>query len=679
MISSHAQHGQYNVALQVFQKMLLTDTCIIPNEFTCSTVLRCCTNFVADSLFELGSQLHGFVWKHGFALNLVVSSALYEFYSRFREPSSAQKVFAEMPHRDAISYTAMISSLLEAKEWEKAVGVYTDMTKSCIKPTAFTFTRFLSSCVSHCWYQRGKMVHCQSIRQGVQLNYVLKTMLVDMYSKCCDMTCALRVFRQTKEYDVTLFTCMISGLLKARKHEEAIAMFREMECSTTSANSFTYAGIISACSSDMGLHLGAQIHSRIVKVGLEHDLSIGNSLVVLYNKYSSDLRDPLRAFHQISEPNVISWTTLISAFVNHSETLGAFSTLAEMRASGVEPNSYTLSTILKTCNSPEIIVHAEKVHAYIIKTCMDAMDISIGNSLLHVYSRFNRLDDARVVFDTIPLQRDAYTYTSLAGGLSRAGLFKSALNTLPLMIEEGIKLDSYCLACFLSAAASSAAVDQGRQLHCLSVKTGLESDISVSNSLLDMYSKSKVIKEAREVFAGIKAPNVVTFNGLISGLIHNGLIPEALSAFEDMRLVQVKPDQVTFLVVLQACNIAALVDAGIEYFKLMRDIHGIDPLSEHYKLLLNLLGRAGQLEEAACMVETMPYEMDLSICRSLLGWCRMHGNLVFGEYVARKGIELDTSDPSFYRLLAGLYDDAGRRDLSEQIHVLMREKGIRDN
>ncbi|KAJ3688972.1 hypothetical protein LUZ61_018136 [Rhynchospora tenuis] len=678
MISSYAQQRNYDGALQVFQKMLVSDTCVIPNEFTCSTVLRCCTHFGEDPAFKLGVQLHGLVLKYGFALNLVVSSSLLEFYSGIGEASLAHKVFDEMAQRDVISCTGMISCLLEAKEWEKAVGVYNNMIRSSIKPTEFTFAKFLSSCASHCWDQRGKMIHSQSIRHGVEHNPILKTILVNMYCKFGDMTYALRVFRLTKDYDVTLFTSIISGLLKARKYEEAISMFREMESSAIICpNSLTYAGIISACASNMEVHLGKQIQSRIIKVGLEHDLSIGNSLLNLYNKCATDMQDLKCTFHQINEPNVVSWTTLISAFVNHGHDLEAFTKFSEMRASGVEPTSYTLSTILKSCNSPETLVHAVKVHAYIIKTSMDSVDISIGNSLIHVYSRFNRQGDAWVVFDTIPLQRDALTYTSLAGGLNKGGLYKSALDIVPFMMEEAVKVDGHCIACFLSAAANSAALGPGRQLHCLSVKTGLESAISVSNSLLDMYSKCKRIKEAKEVFAGIKEPTVVTYNVLISGLVNNGLIPEALLAFEDMRLVGVKPDQITFLVVLQACNIDALVDVGIEYFKSMREIHGVDQLSEHYKLLLDLLGRAGRLEEAACMVETMPYEMDLSICKSLLGWCRLHKNLVFGEYVARKGIELEPSDPRLYRLLAGLYDVVGRQDLTEQMHVLMREKGIR--
>ncbi|KAJ4785449.1 hypothetical protein LUZ62_036695 [Rhynchospora pubera] len=677
MVSSYAQQRNYSSALQVFQKMLVTDTCVLPNEFTCSTVLRCCSHFVEDGAIKLGLQLHGLALKCGFALNLIVSSSLLEFYSGLGEASLAHKVFDELPQRDVISCTCMISCLLEAKQWEKAVGVYNNMIRSSIRPTEFTFVKFLSLCASRCWDQRGKMIHSQSIRHGVEFGLILKTMLVNMYCKCGDMIYALRVFRLTKIYDVTLFTCMVSGLLKARKYEEAISMFREMDCSDISPNSMTYAGIISACASNMGVHLGKQIQSRIIKVGLEHDLSIGNSLLNLYNKCATDLGDLMCTFHQINGPNVVSWTTLISALVNHGQDLEAFTKLSEMRAIGVEPNSYTLSTILKSCNSPETLVDAEKVHAYIIKTSMDSADISIGNSLIHVYSRFNRQDDAWVVFDTIPLQRDAVTYTSLAGGLNKGGLYKNALDIVPLMMEEAVKVDGHFIACFLSAAANSAALGPGRQLHCLSVKTGLESAISVSNSLLDMYSKCNRIEEAKGVFADMKEPNVVTFNGLILGLINNGLISEALLAFEDMSLVGVKPDQITFVVVLQACNIDALVDVGIEYFKSMREIYGLDQLSEHYKLLLDLLGRAGRLEEAACMVETMPYAMDLSICKSLLGWCRLHKNLVFGEYVARKGIELEPSDPSLYRLLAGLYDVVGRHDLTEQMHVLMREKGIR--
>uniref|UniRef100_A0ACD5VH52 Uncharacterized protein n=1 Tax=Avena sativa TaxID=4498 RepID=A0ACD5VH52_AVESA len=456
-------------------------------------------------------------------------------------------------------------------------------------------------------------------------------------------------------------------------------MFRHMELAAVPPNAFTFAGIIAACSSSghpQGLQAGRQLHARVFKFALEHDTSVCNALVDFYSKSSARLLDLVHAFNATDTPNVVSWTAFISGLARHGRDEDAFAAFAEMRASGVQPNSFTVSTLLKGCTSSQCFVNAAKIHAYVLKTSLQSLDVSVGNSLVDLYSRFARMDGAWTVATSMALVRDSFTYTSLAKGLNQVGLPNKALEMIVHMFQEGVHVDSFSLACFLSAAATLPSIEPGMQLHCCSVKLGLSSQVSVSNSLINMYSKHKCLEDAKSVLQSIREPSVVSWNALISGLASNGSYYEALSVFEDMTLGGAQPDAITFSIVLHACTHGGLVDIGINHFNSMRKHFGVSPQRSHYTLFLDMLGRAGRLAEAACTIEAMPIQPDLSMYRNLLAFCELHNDLVVGENVARKALELYPSDTVFQNMLSGICGAAWKHDRGVHVHSMKSDAAI---
>lgn len=674
IISAFSRVKNHEEALGLFKCMLTRSPLTGPNEFIYSSAICCAASL---RLLDLGAQIHADVQKRGFETNAVVGSALLDVYSKCGRFQEASEIFASMDYRDVVSWTTMISALIEAKNWVGALRLYLLMIEGGTSPTEYTFAKLLRACGCFFGLRVGMMLHAHLVLWGMELNLVLKTALVDMYSKCHRMRDALKVFLQTADSDVMLWTTMISGHSQAERYLEAITMFRDMKDAGVTPNSFTYSGVLSACSSAPEPELGRQIHCRVIKAGLEDDVSVANALVDLYAKHSRDLDDTVRAFAAIVSPNIVSWTAFMAGLARHGFEQKVLLALVEMRLAGVEPNSFSLSTVLSSCNSVEALAHARKLHSYMIKTKVDASDLSAGNSLVDVYARFGRVDDAWAVAHTMMARRDVLTYTTLAKGLNQVGLHRRALAMIAYMHEEDLSIDGFSLACFLSATAGLAAMQSGKQLHGFSVKSGLLSWISVSNGLVDMYSKCGSVEEARRVFAAIEEPNVVSWNGLISGLASNSRFVEALSAFEDMRLARAQPDGITFLLVLYACSHGGLPDAGVEYFNSMQELHGVAPQQDHYVCLVDMLGRAGRLEEAACTIETMPFQPDALVYKTLLASCKQHGNMVLGECMARKALEIDPSDPAIYVLLAGIYDDAGNVEWAEQTRWMMRERAKR--
>nr|CAD1818797.1 unnamed protein product [Ananas comosus var. bracteatus] len=595
-ISAHARAGLADAALGLFRRMLAppdpSAPVAAPNEFTYSAILRCC----ADR-FSLGSQIHAQIWRRGFGANTVVGGALLDFYSKFGEFRLADQVFATMDYKDVISWTIIITAYVEAGDLTGAVNLYTAMVGGGTAPTEFTFAKLLTGCGLFGCCRIGELLHAHLIIYGMHLNLVLKTALVNMYSKCRDMGRALTVFRQTPDMDVMLWTAMIAGYSQRGEFKEAIALLKEMEIA-----------------------------------GLRRMPSLGNAIVDLYAKCSTNVWDSISAFRAINYPNVISWTVLIAGLARHGQGQEAFVALAEMRASGVQPNSFTLSAILSGCGfSLEALAHAKKLHGYVLKTTLDSLDVAVGNSLVDLYARYSMMQDAWMVAKTMMNFRDVFTYTSIAKGLNQMGLHMRALEMMTQMHNEGIEMDGFSLACFLSSTAGLTAIECGKQLHCSSTKLGLNSKVSVSNSLLDMYGKCGCIKEARSIFMEIEEPNVSWWIGR----------------------------------------------CGHRAFQFDEGNLWPPPQRDHYACLLDLLGRAGRLEEAAFAMESMPFEPDVGMYKTILASCRLYGNLVLGECMAKKAFETNPTDPSIYVLLASMYDDVGKLEWGDQIRKMMRERVAR--
>ncbi|XP_062213873.1 pentatricopeptide repeat-containing protein At5g52850, chloroplastic-like [Phragmites australis] len=669
-VADHARSGRHAAALTVFRRVLRAHPAVATSDqLAYAALLRCRDH-------RLAHQIHAQVCRRGLAAsNPILACSLLAFYSE--DPDKATMMFDEMPNPDAICYTAMMSALLRAGDWPRALALYPRMLRAAATPpTQHTFSKLLALCASMRLRRHGTQLHAQLLRWGcgAHLNLVLKTALVHMYASCGAMASARAVLQSTPETDVVLWTAIIAAYSRGGQLQAALGAFRDMERAAVPPNAFTYAALIAACSSAHALHIGRQLHARLFKSRLEHDTSACNALLDLYSKgASARLLDLLHAFRAVDTPNVVSWTAFIAGLARHGRDQDAFSAYARMRASGVQPNSFTLSTLLKGCTSAQAFLHAAKIHAYVLKTSFESLDAAVGNSLVDVYARFARMDDAWAVATTMPFIRDRFTYTSLAKGLNQMGLQHRALEMLVHMLHEEIDIDGFSLACFLSAAATMASMEHGKQLHCCSVKLGLSGQVSVSNSLIDMYSRCKCLEDANSAFRSIREPNVVSWNVLISGLVFNERYTEALSAFEDMILAGTQPDGITFSVVLSACSHGGLVDIGIKHFNSMRNLFGVFPQRSHYTCFLDMLGRAGRLTEAAHTIEAMPVQPDLSMYRTLLAFCKLHNDPVVGENIARKALELDPSDAVLQNMLPGIFGAPGDKIVMDrQVHGVKR-------
>lgn len=204
----------------------------------------------------------------------------------------------------------------------------------------------------------------------------------------------------------------------------------------------------------------------------------------------------------------------------------------------------------------------------------------------------------------------------------------------------------------------------------------LEDSVFVGTSIVDIYCKCERVEMARKAFDCMKVKNVKSWTAMVAGYGMHGRAKEAMEIFYKMIRSGVKPNYITFVSVLAACSHAGMLKEGWHWFNRMKCEFNVEPGIEHYSCMVDLLGRAGCLNEAYGLIQEMNVKPDFIIWGSLLGACRIHKNVELGEISARKLFELDPSNCGYYVLLSNIYADAGRWADVERMRILMKSRGL---
>lgn len=237
--------------------------------------------------------------------------------------------------------------------------------------------------------------------------------------------------------------------------------------------------------------------------------------------------------------------------------------------------------------------------------------------------------------------------------------------------------DDLTFVSLFTACASLASLDEGRQMNALVIKHGFDSDLSVSNALVTMYSKCGEIVDSELAFGQISHPDIISWNTIIAAFAQHGLYDKAHYYFDQMAAVGVTPDGITFLSLLSACSRAVKVDETTNLFNLMVHNYGIPPRSEHYACIVDVMSRAGQLQRACEIIQDTPFKADSSIWSALLAGCNVHSNVKLGELAAARILSLDPYNSGAYVMLSNIYAAAGKWKDVNRVRVLMKQQGVK--
>ncbi|RCV28457.1 hypothetical protein SEVIR_5G411200v4 [Setaria viridis] len=352
----------------------------------------------------------------------------------------------------------------------------------------------------------------------------------------------------------------------------------------------------------------------------------------------------------------------------------ALALFREMRGRGLRADEYTLPPLLNSSALLRAPPAAATLHALLLRAGL-ASHLHVANALVDAYAKLSRPGAARAVFDEMP-RRDVVTWTSLLTGLARAGAHDAAVRVYRGMAAAGVDPDEFAVAGVLSSCAGSTMLELGRSVHAAAVRLGFLPFLSVGNSLVSMYAKTGALRDARTVFDAMRARCTITWTALIVGYAQNGRGRQSLEIYTDMVRSGCRPDYVTFIGLLFACSHAGLVDAGRAHFRSMVTDYGIAPGPDHYACMVDLLGRAGRLEEAMDLLNRSSTELDATVWKALLGGCRVHRNAELAERAAEMVWRLDPADAVPYVMLSNLYSRERRWGDVARIRALMKSRGV---
>ncbi|XP_065879156.1 pentatricopeptide repeat-containing protein At5g04780, mitochondrial-like [Euphorbia lathyris] len=669
LISGYSQNGFGKEAILAFQQMRFLG--VMCNEFTFPSVLKACT--VTRDL-SLGKQVHGSVVVTGFENDEFVANSLVGLYAKCGDFRDSSRLFDAIPVRSVVSWNALLSCYVQSDLCAEAIGLFEDMILSGIRPNEFSLSCMINACTGLEDIGQGKKIHGYLIKLGFEFDLYSANALVDMYGKVGSLEEAIRVFEGITKPDIVSWNAVIASCVLREHHTLAVELFGKMNGSEIRPNMFTMSSALKACAAMCLQDLGRQLHTSLIKMDLGKDTFLGVGLVDMYSKCNL-MTDAVSVFKLMPEKDLITWNAVITGYSQNGEDREAALVFPLMHKEGVGINQTTLSTVLKSAASLVADHFCRQIHALSVKSGFE-FDNYVANSLIDTYGKCGHVQDAARVFKESPIV-DLVAFTSMITGYSQDGQGEEALKLYLQMQDKGIKPDSFLCSSLLNACANLSAYEQGKQIHVHILKFGFMADVFAGNSLVNMYAKCGSIDDADRAFSEIPERGIVSWSAMIGGLAQHGHGKEALELFEKMRTNGVPPNHITLVSVLCACNHAGLVSEAERYFKSMENLFGIRPLQEHYACMIDLLGRAGKLDDAMKLVNTMPFQADPHAWGALLGAARIHKNIELGEKAAQMLFSLEPVNSGTHVLLANIYASTGMWDDVAKVRRFMKNNRLK--
>ncbi|CAK9175282.1 unnamed protein product [Ilex paraguariensis] len=683
IISIYAQRGDAISSFELFSSMQQEGlaSSFKPSEYTFGSLITAAAASVDCGLFLL-EQLLAKIQKSGFLQDLYVASAFVSGFARFGLLDTAKMIFGHMGVRNVVSMNGLMAGLVKQKWGEEATKVFMEM-KDLVSINSDSYVVLLSafaefSCLEE-GRRKGKEVHACVIRTGSSESKIaVGNGLINMYAKCGKINDACSVFRLMVNKDLVSWNSIISGLDHNECFGDALMSFCTMRSTGLMPSNFTLISALSSCGSLGWMRMGGQLHCEALKVGLDMDVSVSNALLAQYAE-TGCITESKKVFSLMPEYDQVSWNSIIGAFSNSetsiSEAVGHF---IEMMRSGWSLNKVTFINILAAVSSLSRLELVHQIHALVLKYSV-MEDCAIENALLCCYGKCGEMNNCGTIFSRMSDRRDDVSWNSMISGYIHNELLPKAMDLVWLMLQNGQRLDCFTFATVLSACASVATLERGMEVHASGIRACLQSDVVVGSALVDMYSKCGRIDYALRFFGLMPVRNVYSWNSMISGYARHGHGDKALELFSKMKLEGQPPDHVTFVGILSACSHVGLVDQGFDHFESMSKVYGLNPRMEHFSCMVDLFGRAGELDKIEDFINRMPMRPNGFIWRTVLGACsRANGRKTnLGRRAAEMLLELEPQNATNYVLMANMYASGGMWEDVAKSRAAMREAAVK--
>ncbi|KAK1265639.1 putative pentatricopeptide repeat-containing protein [Acorus gramineus] len=467
IVSLHSRGGDFVSAFGYFSEMRRVFD-LWPDEFTFGSLIASTHASPCPVGVRLLEQLLACIAKSGFLENVYVGSASVSAFLRFGLVDEAMEIFRGLGERNSVSMNGLMVGLVRIGRADEAVEVFR-VARDSVEANCDSYVVLLSACavfaVPEAGRRVGREVHGGVIRTGmIDHTVAVKNGLINMYAKCSAIDDARKVFDFMGSKDSVSWNSMISGLDRNGLCEEAITRFQDMRRSGNVCSNFTLISTLSSCGGSKRVRFGVQVHCEAIKLGLDADVSVSNSLLAMYSNcgFVSDCR---KVFSSMRVYDTISWNSMIGALADSECSISeSIETFLEMIRTGWVANRVTflhLFTALASLSTTELLRQA---HSLVIKYGY-GVDHNIKNVLLSCYAKCGEVTECERIFTRMLRQRDIVSWNAMVSAYTHNGLVREAMDLICSMVRDGLKMDPFTLATLVSTCASIASLERGMEIH----------------------------------------------------------------------------------------------------------------------------------------------------------------------------------------------------------------------
>ncbi|XP_058105462.1 pentatricopeptide repeat-containing protein At2g45350, chloroplastic-like [Magnolia sinica] len=559
----------------------------------------------------------------------VVLSRILRSYGRLCAVDHARKLFDQILQPNAFLWTALIYAHVENCLHEDALLLFRRMRMESMPPLNFTLSLVIKALARQLRLRDGQSIHGLVFKLGLESDSTVQNSVLDLYSRCRDVDVARRVFDGMHCRDIVSWNCMISGYCNNSRIDVAHGLFDRMPERNVVSWTAMISGYVAAGNITAAHALFEQMPVR--------DSASWNALIAGYMN-AGDAKAACRVFEEMPKRDIGSWNMMISGL----------------------------------CKAGELHLARDMFDR------MPAKSVVSWTMMVDGYIRTGDVEHARCLFDQMP-EKNVVSWSTMIAGYAKHGQPNNALKLFERFKETGIKPDETFILVIISTCSQVGLLDTAEGIVHEYIEHSQLSNPRLDASLIDMYAKCGSVGKALQVFEHAHRKDLVCYSAMITAFSNHGMCQDAINLLNEMLQANIRPDGVAFIGLLSACSHAGLIDEGKRCFKLMTEDFSIQPSERHYACMVDLLSRAGFLEEAHKLIRDMPIKPHSAVWGALLAACRVHCNVELAEVAAGCLFEIEPDNSGNYILLSNVYAAAKRWDDVARVRTMIRQHGVRKN
>ncbi|XP_074276386.1 pentatricopeptide repeat-containing protein At4g39952, mitochondrial [Silene latifolia] len=595
-------------------------------------------------------ESHAFIILTGNHNNLFFASKLISRYSSLFKPHFSTLVFNSLLHKDPFLWNSLIQAHFYNSLFPHSLHFFRLMRLSNTPPTHFTIPIVVTASVNLESFHYGLTIHALALKFGLlHRNSAVPSSFIYFYSKSRSMLDARKMFDEMRLRDVVAWTALLIGYLQNGQSHASLECFclmhRTREYSER-PNNRSLEGGFQACANLGALPQGKSLHAFAIKTGYVYFHGVQSSVFSMYSKWGT-LAESCYSFSQLGNKDLICWTSIIAAFAKSGFVTKCLSLFWQMQDAGICPDQIVIACVLSSFGDPIWVREGKAFHGLIMRTT-SLLDQVVQRALISMYCKFGRLAIAERIFDTLE-EKNSETWNLMVCEYGKAGVGRKCLLLFREMLHRRIECDFNILISVITSCTQLGILHLGKSVHCYVIKNLLDDNVSLSNSLLDMYGKCGGLAIAMSIFGRIQRDKV-TWNTLISAFVHKGEFAEALVAFDEMIVEGASPDTSTLVTVLSACSRLASVEHGMKIHNYVNSV-GIELTISLKTALIDMYGKCGHLETSREIFDSMK-ERDVISWNVMISCYGLHGDARSAIEVFEKMEECNSIRPNELTFLA---------------------------